>query len=164
MIAAHHETGDPIPDDLLGRAQAAKNFGAGLQMLRQVELGLFDMLIHSDSSGAAVDVQGVLNDVRAEVSLLHPPSENRFQCGFAHLFAGGYAAGYFSYKWAEVLSADAFSRFEEEGVFSDTAGAAFREEVLERGGSRPAMASFVAFRGREPTVDALLRHNGLAAA
>jgi len=97
------------------------------------------------------------------VALLKTPADNRFQCGFSHLFAGGYAAGYFSYKWAEVLSADAFSRFEEEGVFSTQAGAAFREEVLERGGSRPAMESFVAFRGREPSVDALLRHNGLAA-
>ncbi|MEM7378581.1 MAG: M3 family metallopeptidase [Pseudomonadota bacterium] len=163
VIAAHHETGDAIPEDLLSRAQAAKNFGAGMQMLRQVEFGLFDMLIHSHEGEAAVDVQGTLDAVRTEVSLLQPPAENRFQCGFSHLFAGGYAAGYFSYKWAEVLSADAFSRFEEEGVFSDVAGTAFREEVLERGGSRPAMESFVAFRGREPTVDALLRHNGLAA-
>ncbi len=163
VIAGHHESGEPIPDDLLSRAQAAKNFGAGLQMLRQIELGLFDILIHSGSTDAAVDVQGVLDAVRAEVSLIHPPVDNRFQCGFAHLFAGGYAAGYFSYKWAEVLSADAFSRFEEEGIFSESAGTAFREEVLERGGSRPAMASFVAFRGREPKVDALLRHNGLAA-
>ena len=163
VIAAHHETGEPIPEDLLSRAQAAKNFGAGLQMLRQVELGLFDMLIHSHTAESAVDVQATLDAVRGEVALLKTPADNRFQCGFSHLFAGGYAAGYFSYKWAEVLSADAFSRFEEEGVFSTQAGAAFREEVLERGGSRPAMESFVAFRGREPSVDALLRHNGLAA-
>lgn len=163
VVAAHYETREPIPDDLLERAQAAKNFGAGVQMLRQVELGLFDMLIHDHSGEQAVDVQAVLDSVRAEVALLDVPPENRFQCGFAHLFAGGYAAGYYSYKWAEVLSADAFSRFEDEGVFSATAGAAFREEILERGGSRPAMESFVAFRGREPTVSALLRHNGMAA-
>ncbi len=161
LIAAHYRTGELIPDDLLERAQAARNFGAGMQMVRQIEFSLFDINIHN--SAEAVDVQGELDAVRAEVSVLTPPAENRFQNGFSHIFAGGYGAGYFSYKWAEVLSADAFARFEEEGIFSVQAGTHFKQAVLERGGSRPAMQSFVDFRGREPNIDALLRHNGLAA-
>eukprot|EP00095_Tigriopus_kingsejongensis_P002273 maker-scaffold3253_size9504-snap-gene-0.3 protein:Tk02273 transcript:maker-scaffold3253_size9504-snap-gene-0.3-mRNA-1 annotation:"oligopeptidase a" len=161
LMAAHHQTGEVIPDDLLARAQAARNFGAGMQMVRQIEFSLFDMNIHN--STAVVDVQAELNAVRAEVSVMNPPPENRFQHGFLHIFAGGYGAGYFSYKWAEVLSADAFSRFEEEGIFSSQAGSDFKHAVLEKGGSRPAMESFVDFRGREPKIDALLRHNGLAA-
>jgi len=161
FIAAHHKTGDLIPEDLLTRAQAARNFGAGMMMVRQLEFSLFDINIHNTKS--PVDVQAELDAVRAEVSVLKPPRENRFQNGFSHIFAGGYGAGYFSYKWAEVLSADAFSRFEEEGIFSAEAGAAFKQSVLEKGGSRPAMESFVEFRGREPEIDALLRHNGLAA-
>lgn len=161
LIAAHYQTGELIPDDLLARAQAARNFGAGMQMVRQIEFSLFDINIHN--ADTAVDVQAELNKVRDEVSVLFPPAENRFQHGFMHIFAGGYGAGYFSYKWAEVLSADAFARFEEEGIFSAEAGAHFKHAVLERGGSRPAMESFVDFRGREPEIDALLRHNGLAA-
>lgn len=161
LIAAHYQTGELIPDDLLARAQAARNFGAGMQMVRQIEFSLFDINIHNSDS--AVDVQAELNNVRDEVSVLRPPAENRFQHGFMHIFAGGYGAGYFSYKWAEVLSADAFARFEDEGIFSAEAGAHFKRAVLERGGSRPAMESFVDFRGREPEIDALLRHNGLAA-
>ncbi len=161
LIAAHHETGALIPNDLLERAQAARNFGAGMQMVRQLEFSLFDINIHNSTTD--VDVQEELNAVRAEVSVLNPPAENRFQHGFMHIFAGGYGAGYFSYKWAEVLSADAFSRFEEEGIFSAEAGAHFKLAVLEKGGSRPAMQNFVDFRGRQPDIDALLRHNGLAA-
>ncbi len=161
LIAAHYKTGELIPDDLLQRAQAARNFGAGMQMVRQIEFSLFDINIHNSDS--AVDVQHELDAVRAEVSVLKPVPENRFQNGFLHIFAGGYGAGYFSYKWAEVLSADAFARFEEEGIFSEQAGSHFKQAVLERGGSRPAMQSFVDFRGREPQIDALLRHNGLAA-
>ncbi|MGB0864979.1 MAG: M3 family metallopeptidase [Granulosicoccaceae bacterium] len=161
LIAAHYQTGELIPDDLLERAQAARNFGAGMQMIRQIEFSLFDINIHN--SDAAVDVQAELDKVREEVSVMRPPAENRFQHGFLHIFAGGYGAGYFSYKWAEVLSADAFARFEEEGIFSAKAGEDFKHAVLEKGGSRPAMQSFVEFRGREPQIDALLRHNGLAA-
>lgn len=160
LIAAHHQSGEPIPDDLLARAQAARNFGAGMQMVRQIEFSLFDINIHS---GAGVEVQGELDRVRAEVAVVRAPAENRFQHGFLHIFAGGYGAGYFSYKWAEVLSADAFARFEDEGIFDPEAGAHFKRAVLERGGSRPAMESFVDFRGREPRIDALLRHSGLAA-
>lgn len=161
LIAAHYETGELIPDDLLERAQAARNFGAGMQMVRQLEFSLFDINIHDSKN--KVDVQAELNNVRQEVSVFTPPAENRFQHGFLHIFAGGYGAGYFSYKWAEVLSADAFARFEEEGIFSKQAGTHFKNAVLEKGGSRPAMENFVDFRGREPEIDALLRHNGLAA-
>lgn len=160
LIAAHYQTGEKIPDALLKRAQAARNFGAGMQMIRQIEFSLFDINIHNAT--AAVDVQAELDAVRADVSVMKSAPNNRFQHGFMHIFAGGYGAGYFSYKWAEVLSADAFARFEEEGIFSIEAGSHFKSAVLERGGSRPAMESFVDFRGREPNIDALLRHNGLS--
>jgi oligopeptidase A len=142
---------------------AAKNFQSGLQMLRQVEFSLFDMHLHDDyDPNAMQSVADLLAEVRHKVAVIIPPAFNRFQNSFSHIFAGGYAAGYYSYKWAEVLASDAFSLFEEEGVLSSIAGQKFQNEVLAKGGSRPAMESFIAFRGREPSVDALLRHSGMA--
>jgi oligopeptidase A len=144
---------------------AAKNFQSGLAMVRQLELALFDMLLHSAfdpyQSGTYASPQAVLDAAREEIAVIPRPPYDRFMHAFGHVFAGGYAAGYYSYKWAEVLSADAYSLFEETGVLSPQAGAKFRDEVLARGGSRPAIESFVAFRGRPPQIDALLRHNGM---
>jgi oligopeptidase A len=141
---------------------AAKNFQSGLQMLRQIEFSLFDLRLHSDyDASGQQSVQQLLDEVRKEVAVLTPPSFNRFQNSFGHIFSGGYAAGYYSYKWAEVLSADAYSLFEENGVLDAATGSHFREQILAVGGSRDAMDSFKAFRGREPRIDALLRHNGL---
>jgi len=162
VIARHHESGEPLPEDLLQRMLDARNFQSGLQMLRQIEFALFDMRLHSDvSNNTAAAVQNVLDQVRNDVSVAPTPEFNRFQNGFSHIFAGGYAAGYYSYKWAEVLSADAFSLFEERGVFDQQTGQAFCSAILEKGGSRDAMDLFVDFRGREPDVEALLRHSGL---
>ncbi|MFN3578878.1 MAG: oligopeptidase A [Pseudomonas sp.] len=160
LISGHYESGDPLPQDLLNKMLDARNFQSGLGMLRQVELSLFDFLLHLRED-PSLSTQQVLDKVRAEVSLMPPPAFNRFQNGFGHIFAGGYAAGYYSYKWAEVLSADAFSRFEEEGVLNRETGQAFRDSILANGGSREPMELFVAFRGREPSIDALLRHSGL---
>ena len=160
-IARHYQTGEPLPDDKREQLLAAKNFHSALGMLRQIEFSLFDMEIHSAQHGASV--QQVLEQVRNEVAVLPSPDFNRFQNSFGHVFAGGYAAGYYSYKWAEVLSADAWSRFEEEGIFNRQTGKAFRDCILARGGSEDAMALFVAFRGREPSVEPLLRHSGIAA-
>ena len=143
--------------------QAARHFQSAMGMVRQLEFSLFDMRIYQDPTIDSADkIQAILNETRKEVAVIFPPAFNRFQHGFSHIFAGGYAAGYYSYKWAEVLSADAFSRFEEEGLFNKKVGQDFLTEILERGGSRPAMESFIAFRGREPNVDALLKHTGLA--
>ncbi|RUO36738.1 oligopeptidase A [Aliidiomarina shirensis] len=161
FISGHYETGEPLPQDLLERMLAARNFQAAMQMVRQLEFSLFDMQIHQ--AGADVDIQGILDDVRDQVSVVKPPAYNRFQHSFGHIFAGGYAAGYYSYKWAEVLSADAFSRFEEEGIFNADTGRAFLENILEMGGSKDAMDLFKAFRGREPDIAPLLRHSGIAA-
>ena len=164
-LTAHVETGEALPRALYDRMLAAKNFQSGLQTLRQVELSLFDMRVHAEP-GCESRVQAVLDEVRAEVQLMTPPDYNRFQNGFSHIFAGGYAAGYYSYKWAEVLSADVWGAFEEAAaagsVLDVTTGRRYREAVLEAGGSRPAIESFKAFRGREPTIDALLRHQGMA--
>ncbi len=135
-----------------------------MQMVRQLEFALFDFRLHLEyKPEEGGRIQQILDEVRAEVAVVHPPEYNRFQHGFSHIFAGGYAAGYYSYKWAEVLSADAFSRFEEEGIFNRETGLAFLETVLEQGGSREPMDLFVEFRGRKPTIDALLRHSGIAA-
>jgi oligopeptidase A len=165
LFARHHETGAAMPEDLFQRMQGTRHFQTALQLLRQVEFALFDMRLHSGSTPeSAKAVQRLLDQVRDDVAVLRPPSFNRFQNGFTHIFAGGYAAGYYSYKWAEVLSADAFARFEEEGLFSAEVGAAYLREILEVGASRPALESFKAFRGREPSIDALLRHSGLEAA
>jgi len=160
FISGHYETGDPLPTDLLDRMLAARDYQSAMQMVRQLEFSLFDFLLHSQD-GASVDVQQVLNAVRDEVAVVLPPSFNRFQHSFGHIFAGGYAAGYYSYKWAEVLSADAYSKFEEDGIFNRETGKSFLENILEMGGSKAPMDLFVAFRGREPQVDALLRHSGI---
>ena len=160
-LTAHVETGLPLPRALFDKMLAAKNFQSGLGTLRQIEMSLFDLRIHAEPE-AARRVQQVLDEVRAEISVLHSPSFNRFQHSFSHIFAGGYSAGYYSYKWAEVLSADAWSAFEEAGALSVATGRRFREEILEAGGSRSAMENFTAFRGREPRIDALLRHQGMA--
>ena len=163
-MTQHAETGVPLPRELFDKMIAAKNFQAGLGVLRQMEFSLFDMRLHAEGHASErAQLLKLLGDVRAEVSVMSPPAYNRMPWSFAHIFGGGYAAGYYSYKWAEVLSADAFGRFEEEVVLSPVAGNAFRKEVLGRGGSRDAMTNFVAFRGRPPTVDALLRHNGMSA-
>lgn len=164
MISGHYQTGEPLPDALLDKMRSARNFQSAMQLMRQLEFSLFDMQIHLDSStDKAADVQATLDTLRERVAVVPVPAFNRFQHGFSHIFAGGYSAGYFSYKWAEVLSADAFARFEEDGIFNPETGRAFLQNVLEVGGSRDAMESFKAFRGREPEVDALLRHSGLAA-
>ena len=160
-LTRHVDTGEPLPRELYERMLAAKNFQSGLQTVRQLEFGLFDMRIHTEAD-APDRVQAILDEVRRDVAVVIPPAYNRFQHSFSHIFAGGYAAGYYSYKWAEVLSADAFAAFEEQGVFNPEVGRRFRQEILEAGGARPAMASFKAFRGREPTIDALLRHQGMA--
>jgi oligopeptidase A len=160
LISGHHESGEALPKDLLDKMLAAKNFQSGLGMLRQIEFSLFDFELHARREPGR-SVQQVLDAVRDETSVLRPPAFNRFQNGFSHIFAGGYAAGYYSYKWAEVLSSDAFSRFEEEGIFNPETGRAFREHILAKGGSKEPMELFVAFRGREPSIDALLRHSGL---
>ncbi|OGB06079.1 MAG: oligopeptidase A [Burkholderiales bacterium RIFCSPHIGHO2_12_FULL_69_20] len=160
-LTAHVDTGEPLPRELFDRMIAARNFQSGLQTLRQIEFSLFDMRLHAEADAHA-RVQAVVDEVRAEVAVNPPPAFNRFQHSFSHIFAGGYSAGYYSYKWAEVLSADAFAAFEEQGVFNPEVGLRFRQEILEAGGSRPAMDSFKAFRGREPSIDALLRHQGMA--
>ena len=163
-MTQHAETGESLPRELFDKMIQAKNFQAGLGALRQMEFSLFDMRLHAEEQPAdRAGLLKLLGEVRCEVAVLTPPAYNRMPWSFAHIFGGGYAAGYYSYKWAEVLSADAFGRFEEEGVLSPVAGSAFRKEVLGRGGSRDAMTNFVAFRGRPPTVDALLRHNGMTA-
>jgi len=160
-LTAHVDTGEPLPRALYDKMLAAKNFQSGLQTLRQVEFSLFDMRIHAEP-GAEDRIQAVIDDVRREVAVVTPPAFNRFQHGFSHIFAGGYAAGYYSYKWAEVLSADAWSAFEETSALDVDTGRRYREAILEAGGSRPALESFKAFRGREPRIDALLRHQGMA--
>jgi oligopeptidase A len=161
LISGHYQTGEVLPKALLDKMLAAKNFQSAMFMVRQLEFSLFDFHLHRDFQPGVTSVQQLLDGVRERVSVVPVPDFNRFQNSFSHIFAGGYAAGYYSYKWAEVLSADAFSRFEEEGIFSPRAGADFRSNVLEMGGSREPMELFVAFRGREPSVDALLRHAGI---
>jgi oligopeptidase A len=156
------DTQEKLPRALFDKILAAKNFQSGLQTLRQIEFALFDMLMHSNfEAGGAKSILALLDEVRAEVAVLIPPAFQRFPHSFSHIFSGGYAEGYYSYKWAEVLSADAYSLFEENGVLNPDVGARFRSEILAMGGSRGAMQSFTAFRGREPSMDALLRHNGL---
>jgi oligopeptidase A len=185
-MTAHVDTQAPLPRALFDKMVAARNFQSGLQTLRQVEFALFDMRLHSEWDGVAspttplsatsattaaasaevrraagAAVQSLLDEVRQEVAVVTPPEFNRFQNSFSHIFAGGYAAGYYSYKWAEVLSADCYAAFEEEGLFNAETGQRFLREILSVGGSRPAIDSFKAFRGREPSIEALLRHNGM---
>jgi oligopeptidase A len=164
-MTRHVDTGQAMPRALYDKMIAAKNFQSGLGMLRQIEFAVFDMKLHYDFDPAAGrSALQLLEEVRKQVAVMFPPAYNRFPNSFSHIFAGGYAAGYYSYKWAEVLSADAYSLFEEKGGLDAQTGQKFRDEILAVGGSRPAAESFRAFRGREPTVDALLRHNGMVAA
>jgi len=162
LFAAHYNTGEKLPADLFDKLYASRNHMAGWQMLRQVEFSLFDLRLHRDfEPTSATSILDTLAEVRNEVAVMQPPVFNRFPHSFQHVFAGGYAAGYYSYKWAEVLSADAFAAFEETALFDGATGKRFLTEVLERGATRDAMENFVAFRGREPSIDALLRHSGL---
>lgn len=162
-MTAHVDTGAQLPRSLFDKMVAAKNFQAGMQTMRQIEFSLFDIRLHSEfdpyGNKTALDL---IEAVRDEVAVVRPPKWNRFPNNFTHIFAGGYAAGYYSYKWAEVLSADAYSMFEEDGVLSRETGQRYWQEILARGGSRSALESFTAFRGREPNIDALLRHNGMS--
>ncbi len=164
LISHHYQSGEQLPDELFEKMLAAKNFQSGMLMVRQLEFALFDFLIHNQyNPELGGRIYPLLEQVRDQVAVLIPPAFNRFPHSFSHIFAGGYAAGYYSYKWAEVLSADAFSLFEEHGVFDRATGQAFLKNILEKGGSQNAMELFVAFRGREPKIDALLRHSGIAA-
>ena len=164
FISGHYETGESLPKDMLEKMLAAKNFQSAMMMVRQIEFSLFDFRIHAEyDPGKGAQIQAILDQVRAKVAVVKPPASNRFQHSFGHIFAGGYAAGYYSYKWAEVLSADAFSKFEEDGIFNAETGQAFMQAILERGGSAEPMELFKLFRGREPEIDALLRHCGIAA-
>jgi len=161
-MTAHVDTGAPLPRVLFDRMLAARNFQSGMQTVRQIEFALFDLHLHYDyDPQGAKSALDLLNEVRARVAVVFPPPYNRFPHNFSHVFAGGYAAGYYSYKWAEVLSADAYSLFEENGVLDPATGARFWDEILAVGGSRPALESFIAFRGRAPKIDALMRHNGM---
>jgi oligopeptidase A len=161
-MTGHVDSGAPLPRPLFERMLAARNFQSGMQMVRQLEFALFDLHLHYDyDADGAKSVLDLLDEVRARVAVVVPPPYNRFPNNFSHIFAGGYAAGYYSYKWAEVLSADAYSLFEENGVLDPATGSRFWDEILAVGGSRPAMESFVAFRGRPPKIDALLRHSGM---
>ncbi|PIE41352.1 MAG: oligopeptidase A [Gammaproteobacteria bacterium] len=160
LMSGHFESGEPLPAEKLERMLAAKNFQSAMHMVRQLEFALFDFKIHLQYQ-PAMDIHAVLDQVRSQVAVIQPPAFNRFENSFSHIFAGGYAAGYYSYKWAEVLSADAFSKFEEDGIFNPDTGRSFLENILEQGGSQEPMALFVAFRGRKPQADALLRHSGL---
>jgi oligopeptidase A len=163
IISGHYESGEPLPQDLLDKMLAAKNFQSAMFLVRQLEFALFDFRLHAEYDPAQGGrVQQMLDEVRNEVSVIVPPRFNRFQHGFSHIFAGGYGAGYYSYLWAEVLSADAFGRFEEEGIFNADTGRDFLRWILERGGSAEPMELFKGFRGREPSNEALLRHMGIA--
>jgi oligopeptidase A len=164
-MTQHVDSGAALPKETFDKMYAAKNFNVGMQTVRQIEFSIFDMMIHHEyNPDGSVTPMQVLDRVRDQVAVVIPPAYNRFPNSFSHIFGGGYAAGYYSYKWAEVLSADAFSAFEEGGVLSEAVGKRFRDEILAKGGSRPALESFVAFRGREPTIDALLRHSGMTQA
>ena len=162
-MTEHVDNKNTLPKSLFDKMIEAKNFQSGMQTLRQIEFSLFDIRLHTEYSDQnKINPLKLLETIRDEIAVVRPPSWNRFPNSFSHIFAGGYAAGYYSYKWAEVLASDAFSLFEEQGILSSHAGQKFQNEVLSQGGSRPAMESFIAFRGREPTVDALLRHSGMA--
>lgn len=164
LIAGHYETGESLPEDLYNKMIAARNFQSAMMMLRQLEFSLFDFRLHLEyNPNETNQVDKILAEVRDQVTVVKPPKFNRFAHSFAHIFAGGYAAGYYSYKWAEVLSADAFSKFEEKGIFDRQTGLEFLSSILEQGGSKEPMELFIEFRGREPEIDALLRHSGIAA-
>jgi oligopeptidase A len=163
QLTAHIDTGEPLPESLFKKMKAAKNFQSGMQTVRQIEFALFDMLLHHQPQGMGIgEVMQTLDVVRNEVAVIKPPAWHRFPHAFTHLFAGGYGAGYYSYKWAEVLSADAFAAFEEaQSTLDPTTGELFKREILAVGGMRPAAESFKAFRGRDPKIEALLRHSGM---
>ncbi|MBV8803140.1 MAG: oligopeptidase A, partial [Gammaproteobacteria bacterium] len=162
LISSHVETGETLPDELLNKLLAAKNFQAGLQMLRQLEFALFDFRLHLEYDATKQhQVQAMLDDVRQHIGVMTCPHFNRFQHSFSHIFAGGYAAGYYSYKWAEVLSADAFELFDQKGIFDFATGQKFMTNILEKGGVFPPMELYVAFRSREPSIDALIKYSGL---
>jgi oligopeptidase A len=164
LFARHYHSGERIPEELYQRMMQARNFQSALQMVRQLEFAIFDFTLHRDYDPVSpVPVHDILEAVRSRVAVIQPPAFNRFENSFTHIFGGGYAAGYYSYKWAEVLSADAFSAFEESGIFNQDTGSRFMNTILAQGGSREPMELFVEFRGREPSIDALLRHSGLAA-
>ncbi|MFS8609334.1 MAG: M3 family metallopeptidase, partial [Gammaproteobacteria bacterium] len=161
-ISGEYRTGEPLPDEKIEKLNGSRTFMEGLATVRQLEFALFDFLLHSrDAPPDLAGVYALLDDVRREVAVVKPPEYNRFPCTFSHIFGGGYAAGYYSYKWAEVLAADAFAAFEETGVLDAATAERFRREILAVGGSRPALDAFVAFRGREPDIDALLRQAGM---
>lgn len=163
LLAKHYQTGEPLPEELYKKMTAAKHFQTGLQMVRQLEFSLFDFRLHLEfEPNKKQQVQTILNEVRQETAVVKTPAFNRFQHSFAHIFSGSYAAGYYSYKWAEVLSADAYAKFKENGIFDAATGLSFMQNILEVGGVRDPMASFIAFRGREPNIDALLIHSGIA--
>ena len=164
LISGHYQSGEVLPESLFKKMLAAKNFQAGMIMVRQLEFSLFDFRIHKDyKPELGGRIYETLGQIRAQVAVMSPPEFNRFAHSFSHIFAGGYAAGYYSYKWAEVLSSDAFSLFEENGIFDRETGQAFLTQILEQGGSQDAMDLFINFRGRQPNIDALLRHSGIAA-
>ncbi len=164
LFARHIESGKALDDDLYERMTRARTFQAGMQMIRQLEFSLFDFRLHLEfASNESLNIQDLLNEVRQQIAVVTAPEFNRFQHSFSHIFAGGYAAGYYSYKWAEVLSADAFSKFEEKGIFDKTTGNEFLQAILEQGGSREPMDLFVEFRGRKPSIEPLLRHSGITA-
>ena len=162
-ISGHYETGESLPEDLFQKLLNAKNFQSGLQMMRQLEFALFDFILHKEFTEhfTVQKIQEILDQVRSEVAVVPRVDYNRFQHGFSHIFAGGYGAGYYSYKWAEVLSSDAFAKFEETGLFESDAGLAFLENILEMGGSEDMKVLYRKFRGRDATIDALLRHSGI---
>jgi oligopeptidase A len=155
-FATHFESGEVLSDDMIEKLKISKNFESALGMMRQVEFALFDIKIHQGKFNAN-EVQDILDKVREEYAVIKPPHYNKFQWGFGHIFAGGYAAGYYSYKWAEVLSADAFFQFIDQGIFNENISKKYYDEVLAMGGSRPAMDSFIAFSGKKPETDSLLR-------
>jgi oligopeptidase A len=164
LIGKHYQTGDLISDAFFEKMISARNFQAGMQMVRQLEFSLFDFRLHLEyDSKSPTDIQSLLDEVRQQVAVVIPTDFNRFQHSFSHIFAGGYAAGYYSYKWAEVLSADAFSKFEEDGIFNKNTGNAFLHSILEQGGVKEPIDMFINFRGRKPDINALLRHSGITA-
>ncbi len=164
FISGHYESGEVLPEEMLEKMLAGKNFQSAMAMVRQLEFSLFDFRLHAEFDPEIPNqIQAVLDEVRSQVAVVPAPSFNRFQNGFGHIFGGGYAAGYYSYKWAEVLSADAFSRFEQDGIFNRQTGEQFLVSVLEQGGSVDPMDMFVAFMGREPRVEALLKQEGIVA-
>jgi len=163
LFAQDFETSETISNDLLKKMTRARSFQAAMQMVRQLEFAIFDFRLHLEfASKKELNIQRLLDDVRKYIAVTETPEFNRFQLSFSHIFAGGYAAGYYSYKWAEVLSADAFSKFEEKGIFDKITGKEFLQAILEKGGSCEPMEMFIEFRGREPSIEPLLKHAGIA--